>query len=283
MRLLEALAQQAALSLEIDRLGEEGQRQLVEIQSERLRAAILSSVSHDLRTPLAAITGAASSLIDASGGMTEEARRELLQTIYEEADRLGIQVNNLLEMTRLQAGALTVKKELVPIEEPIGSVRRRLDRQLKSRIVTVSIPPDLPPVHVDSVLIEQVFFNLLENAARYTPSGSPIELSAVREGDLVIVEVTDHGPGFAAGEEERVFDKFYRGALGATTRGAGLGLSICKGIVEAHGGRISARNQPGGGAVVAFTLPLDAPNAPPREPAPVSSREGAPACGPSAP
>jgi two-component system sensor histidine kinase KdpD len=248
------------LSLEIDRLSEEGRQQQIQIETERLRSSILSSVSHDLRTPLAAITTAASSLLNPDERQSEGSRRDLLQTIYEEADRLGIQVNNLLEMTRLEAGILKLRKELQPLEETIGAACQRLERQLAGRQLAISVAPDLPLVPADGVLLERVFFNLLENATKYTPPGSPIEVSARQADAGVLVEVADCGPGLGEDEEERIFEKFYRGREHGAAGGAGLGLSICRGIVLAHGGRIWANNRPGGGAVFSFTLPLDAPN-----------------------
>jgi two-component system sensor histidine kinase KdpD len=275
LRLLEALAQQSALALEVDRLSHEAQRREVEIEAERLRSALLSSVSHDLRTPLAAITGAASSLLEQGAPLSEASRRDLLQTIYEEADRLGLHVANLLEMTRLQAGQLTVRKELQPLEETIGSACRRLERQLKGRQVNITLPPGLPLVPADAVLLEHVFFNLIENATKYTPAGSPLEISAHVQGPAVVVEVSDHGPGLGEGEEERIFDKFYRGQARGSSGGAGLGLAICKGVVEAHGGRIWAQNRPDGGAVFRFTLPLGPrpPDAAPPAPQPEAGQQ----------
>ena len=268
LQLLGALAQQAALSLEVDRLTEEAQRQQVQIGTERFRNALLSSVSHDLRTPLAAITGAASSLLDSTNPLPEPNRQEMLLTIYEEAEKLGQQVGNLLEMTRLEAGTLSVRKELQPLEETIGSACQRLENLLRDRQVRIAIPPDLPLVPADAVLLEKVFFNLLENAAKYTPAGSPLEIEARQQGSNVLVEVRDHGSGLGEHEQERVFEKFFRGATHGRTSGAGLGLSICRGVIHAHGGRIWADNRPGGGAVFRFTLPLEASGTaePPKDP-----------------
>jgi two-component system sensor histidine kinase KdpD len=258
LQLLEAMSQQAALALEVDRLTEETQQNRVQIETEQLRNALLSSVSHDLRTPLGAITGAASSLLDAEHPLPEDKRREMLRTIFEEAGRLTVNINNLLEMTRLQAGTLSVRKELQPLEEPIGSACQRLERQLKDRPVHIVLPPDLPLVNVDGALIEKVFFNLLDNAAKYTPAGSPVEIEARKESEAVLVEVRDRGPGLVPGEEELIFDKFYRGATHGQASGTGLGLAICQGIIKAHGGRIWAENRPDGGASFKFTIPLDA-------------------------
>jgi len=256
LRLLEALTQQAALALEVDRLSEESRRQEMQIETERLRSSLLSSVSHDLRTPLASITGAASSLLHEEGALSEMNRRELLQTIYDESERLGLHVNNLLEVTRLEAGAIAPRKELQPLEEVIGVACSRADRQLQGHELTISLPEDLPMVPVDAVMMEQVFFNLLENAAKYTPGGTPIEISAHVADGSVVVEVADHGPGLGEDEKERVFEKFYRGRERGSTGGVGLGLAICRGIVQAHGGRIWAANRPEGGAVFSFAIPL---------------------------
>src|SRR5579862_2921859 len=257
LRLLEAFANQTALALERDRFAEEAQRQTVEIESERLRGSLLSSVSHDLRTPLTSISGAASTLLDQDEKLPAETRRELLQTVHDEADRLSRQVNNLLQMTRVEAGSMKVTKEEQPLEETLGAALRRLDKLLQGRPVRMNLPSDLPMVPADAVLLEQVFFNLLENATKYTPPDSPLDISAKAAHDAVSVEIADRGPGFRDGDEERVFDKFYRGQSPRTQPGTGLGLAICKGIVRAHGGSISAENRDGGGAVFRFTLPLN--------------------------
>ena len=254
--LLETFANQTSLALERAQLAEETERTRMQVETERLRNTLLSSVSHDLRTPLASITGAASTMIENNQTLAPEDRLELAQLTYEEAERLNRLVTNLLDVTRLESGGVHVEKEWQPLEEVIGTALSRLDKPLREHPVTVNLPPDLPLVPFDSTLIEQVLVNLLENAVKYTPPGSPIELAA-RTGEAeVVVEVSDHGPGLQPGSEERVFDKFYR-AQPANTRGVGLGLTICRGIVEAHNGRIWAENRPEGGAVFRFTLPLD--------------------------
>lgn len=257
LRLLEAFANQTALALERDHFAEESQRQAVEIESERLRGSLLSSVSHDLRTPLTSISGATGTLLEQDGSIDSATRRVLLQTAHEEAERLSRQVSNLLEMTRVESGNLKVTKELQPLEETLGAALRRLDKTLQGRKVEMKLPPDLPMVPVDAVLLEQVLFNLLDNAAKYTPPDTAVDVSAAADDDEVTVEIADRGPGLGDGDEERIFDKFYRGQSPRTQPGTGLGLAICKGIVHAHGGKISARNRDGGGAVFIFTLPLN--------------------------
>jgi two-component system sensor histidine kinase KdpD len=251
--LLEALCAQAALALERARMQSERGEALRRADREQLRNALLSSVSHDLRTPLGAITGAASSLLDPESAMGKEARQDLLLTIHEEAQRLHRLVSNLLDITRLESGTLQVKKEWVPLEEVVGSALSRLEEQLQGRDVHLELPDILIPV--DPVLLEQVLVNLLENAAKYSPEGLPVEISALKEADTVTVTVSDQGPGIATGEEERIFEKLVRGSTPSARSGAGLGLAICRGIVQAHGGQISAGSRPQGGARFTFTLP----------------------------
>jgi two-component system sensor histidine kinase KdpD len=253
--LLEAVASQTAAALERARLAEEAQRAQVDVETERLRNALLSSVSHDLRTPLAAITGAASTLIEDDADLCSGTRRELTEMIYEEAERLNRLVRNLLDMTRIQAGVVRVAREWHPVEELIGAALSRLEPRLRGRRVVTRMPEALPLVPLDGVLIEQVLVNLVENAIKYAPEGV-IELSAHSDDSSVTVEVLDRGPGLPRGEEERIFDKFHRVEAQGRASGVGLGLTVCRGIVAAHGGRIWAENRPGGGAAFRFTLPL---------------------------
>ena len=255
-RLIETFAGQAALALERAMLAERAQREQLEIEAERLRTALLSSLSHDLRTPLGAITGAASSLLEEHSALSQPARQDLLKTILEEARRMNRLIGNLLDMIRVESGALEVQKEWQPLEETVGVALIRLDDRLREHPVTVRLPPDLPLVPVDGVLIEQVFVNLLENAVKYTPLGTPIDISAEATPGIVRVEVADRGPGLSPEEETRIFDKFYRAPGTPSQGGIGLGLTICRGIITAHGGRIWAENRTGGGAVFRFTLPL---------------------------
>jgi two-component system, OmpR family, sensor histidine kinase KdpD len=227
----------------------------VRIETERLRNSLLSSVSHDLRTPLATITGAASTILETGSRLDAGTHKELLESIREEADRLNRLVQNLLEMTRLESGALQLRKEWHPLEEVIGAALNHLGKRLGDRRVDTSLPPDLPLVPIDDVLIEQVLVNLLDNAIKYTPAASPIRIMATATDEAVTVEVADRGPGLPRGGEDKVFEKFYRG-LPPDGRGAGLGLAICQGIVKAHGGHIWAQNLPEGGVAFLFTLPL---------------------------
>jgi two-component system, OmpR family, sensor histidine kinase KdpD len=251
---LETFANQTALAMERTLLAEESRVAQVRIEKEQLRSSLLSSVSHDLRTPLAAITGTLSGLLEDEGQIDSGTRRELLQAVYEEVERLTRLVNNLLDMMRLESGAVTARKEWHLLEEVVGTALAHLEERLQGRAVDVRLPPDLPLVEMDAVLIEQVLVNLLDNAVKYTPPGAPIEVIARRSDGAIEVSVADRGPGLPPGDGQRVFEKFYRGQP-STTRGVGLGLAICKAIVETHGGAIWAENRPGGGAIFLFTLP----------------------------
>jgi two-component system, OmpR family, sensor histidine kinase KdpD len=255
-QLLATFAGLIGSALERTQLAEEARRARLRVETEQLRNSLLSSVSHDLRTPLAVVTGATSALLDEHGPKDEAVRRELLRTAHEEALRLNRLVRNLLDMTRLEAGALKVHKEPQPIEEVVGSALDRMEDRLRGREIHTSIPDDLPLVPFDPALIEQVLINLLENATKYTPPGSPIDVDArVQDGD-VLVEIADRGPGVRLQDAERVFDKFFRVREGEGG-GVGLGLTICRGIVAAHGGRIWVQERPGGGSSFRFTLPLE--------------------------
>ncbi|HET6576688.1 MAG TPA: DUF4118 domain-containing protein [Gemmatimonadales bacterium] len=262
---VEALAGHTALVLERVALHEQHEAARAEVEAERLRTSLLSSLSHDLRTPLGTIEGAASSLLASSvpeeaDGLSLEARRELADTILEESRRMTRLVSNLLDMVRVETGSLAVRKSWQPIEEVLGVTLIRLEEGLRDHPVEVHLPTGLPLVPIDEVLVEQVFVNLLENAARYTPPGTRLDVAAWRDEGAVVVEVADRGPGLPGGDEELVFRKFYRAdgtPGGSAAGGAGLGLTICRGIVTAHGGRIWAEPRPGGGSAFRFTLPLD--------------------------
>lgn len=252
--LLEAVGRQAALALDRVRLAEEARQAALRARTEELRSGLLSSVSHDLRTPLATITGAATTLRE-EGDLDAATRRDLAEAICEEAERLERLVSNLLDMTRLQSGAVEPRREWVPLVEVVGGALTRAEARLAGRRVRTDIAEDLPLVSLDPVLVEQLFINLLENAAKYTPPASEIEIHAAREGGTLVVSVGDRGPGIPPGEEERIFERFHRGAH-AGVGGAGLGLAIARAVAEAHGGRLVASNRPGGGALFRLTLPL---------------------------
>lgn len=254
LHLLEVFATQIAHAMERSQAAARAREAQVKIDTEQMRSSLLSAVSHDLRTPLATITGAASSLLAHGGEIDATTRRELLESIEQEAQRLSRLVNNLLEMTRLESGAVVVKREWHPLEEIVGAALTRLESQLGSRPIAIELPADLPLVAVDDVLLEQLFLNLLENADKYTPEGSEIRIGAVLKDSDVVIEVSDRGPGFRTGDEGRVFEKFYRGDAEGV-RGAGLGLAICRAIVVAHGGSIEAENRPEGGATFRIHLP----------------------------
>lgn len=247
---------QLAIALDEAAARDEAEQARRQVETERLRSTLLSSVSHDLRTPLTGIVGAASTLVDGAERLTPEVRRELAQGIVEESNRLGRLVTNLLSATRLETGLVQPARTWFALEEVIGPVLARLATELERHPVHVELPPDLPLVHADPILVEQVFVNLLENAARYTPVDTPVRVRAWPEPERLWVEVSDRGPGLPPGEEERVFEKFRRYSAG--DGGAGLGLAIARGVVQAHGGTMTARNLPEGGAAFRFSLPLAA-------------------------
>jgi two-component system sensor histidine kinase KdpD len=255
-RLLDALAGQMAMAMERALLVEEAQQVRVEAEREQLRNTLLSSVSHDLRTPLATITGAASTLVGDGEELEPAARRELAQSICDEAERLNRRVRDLLDMTRLESRAVQLRLEWQPVEEVVGAALARMERPLAGRDVTARLDPDLPLVAFDAVLIEQVLVNLLENAVKYSPPGTPIQVSACVTPGEVVVSVADRGPGIPPGQEDRVFQKFYRAPETGRGDGVGLGLAVCRAALDAHGGRIWVDNTPGGGAAFRFALPV---------------------------
>lgn len=260
-RLLEAVLDQGAVAIERAILDREMAEAKVLAETEKLRAALLSSLSHDLKTPLAAIMGAAGSLRGQADKLDPASREALLGTIEEETDRLNRFLANLLDMTRLEAGALRLNRDWIDAAELLAAAVARAKGRLGTRPVTVRIAPDMPLLRVDFTLFQQVLFNLLDNVAKYAPERSAVRIEARREGAEAVIEVVDQGIGIAAGELERVFDKFYRLEGGdRQTAGTGLGLSICRGIVEAHGGRIAARSPvaDGRGTAVAIRLPVEA-------------------------
>jgi two-component system sensor histidine kinase KdpD len=230
-----------------------------QIEAERLRNSLLSAISHDLRTPLATIIGSASTLAEDDGHLQLQDKLDLSRAIVDEAERMSSLVNNILDMARLDAGVLELKKEWHPVEEIIGTALTLLQKPLQGRPVQVKLPPGIPMVYADAVMLEQVIINLLENALRYTPAGSPLEITAEASEQAVSIAVADHGPGIPPGQEERLFEKFYQTRHESAQSGVGLGLAICRAIIKVHGGNIHARNRDEGGAEFIFVLPVDQP------------------------
>ncbi|KMN83713.1 sensor protein KdpD [Chromobacterium sp. LK11] len=261
-RLLETCAAQIALALERVHYVEVAQDAIVAMESERLRNSVLSVVSHDLRTPLTTMAGLSERLC--SPNVDDGQRAEIAAAIQDEALRMNKLVTNLLDMARLQSG-VKLNKEWQMLDEVVGSALRAAERGLRGRELKLELDPDLPVLEYDAVLLERVLVNLLENAGKYTPPGSHITLAARREGAEVLVSVSDDGPGLPPNMEQRAFDKFSRGAAESSTPGVGLGLAICRSIVEIHGGRISARNRSPHGAEFRFSLPAGPAPALPEE------------------
>jgi two-component system, OmpR family, sensor histidine kinase KdpD len=256
-KLLDTITAQVVLLLERARLVEQTSQVRALAESDRLKSALLSSVSHDLRTPLAVIKGAVTDLLDSSVARDAAAQSELLHAVNDEADRLNRLVGNLLVMSRLEAGALPLTRSWQDIGELITAVVDRARSSLGARPLTLLVPDDLPLVQVSATQIDQVLTNILENAAKYTPNGTAISIRAQAGDQHIEVEVRDSGPGIPEDMTERIFEKFARG-IGPERHadGTGLGLAICKGIVEAHGGQIWAENLVSGGARFVWTLPL---------------------------
>ena len=254
-RQLETFAALTAIALERVHYVEVAQDATVQIESERLRNSLLSALSHDLRTPLAGLTGLAETLQLTEPGLNA-AQSQLAEELVASAMRMSTQVDNLLDMARFESGELRLSSDWNLIEEIVGSALRLSRRVLGERTIETDIAPGLPLVRCDAVLIERVLLNLLENAAKYTPADATVEVLARVAGDRMVVTVADNGPGIATGREKEIFDKFTRGVRESAITGVGLGLAICKSIVEAHGGSISAANRTGGGAAFAFTLPI---------------------------
>ena len=259
--LILSMARQVALALERALLSEEKQAAQLEIETERIRNSVLSSVSHDLRSPLAVIASASSTLVENGEHLQGPARTEMSRIIYEEARRLNELLKSLLDVTRLQAGGLKVSREWESIEEVVGSVLRRVDERSSVRQLRANVPSDLPLLQLDAILVVQVLLNLVDNAFKHSGSEQAVDIDVALRGDEVIVSVIDHGRGITDDELTRIFEKFYR-SDDAPGGGLGLGLTLARGIVQAHGGRIWAKHTAGGGLTIQFTLPLSA--APPR-------------------
>lgn len=273
MRQLSAYITKAASSIERALFAEEASQMEILRATEKLQSALLNSISHDLRTPLASITGVLDSLRMDDGFLDAETRRELAETAYGEAERLNRLVGNLLDMSRLESGSIRISPQPCDVQDVIGAALNATSARLEGHPVEVVIPPDLPMVTIDYVLINQVLINLLDNAAKYSPESGPIRISAARQGDGLRIAIEDSGPGIPEEDLQRIFEKFYRVKRFENVVGTGLGLSICKGIVEVHGGKIWAENRPDGGLRLAFTLPAKPARQPAQEPEPESLQE----------
>jgi two-component system sensor histidine kinase KdpD len=256
-RIVDAFAAQISLAMERVHLAEQAEQAQLLRTRESLERALLNSVSHDMRTPLVSIIGALSSLLDTNIALAEANRQALLRGAWDEAERLNRFVGDLLDMTRLEAGELRINQEPCDLQDLIGCALTALDAQLQDRPIEIDLAQGLPLVTMDMVLMTQVLINLVENGVKYTPPGSPLALRARIEAEELILEVLDRGPGVPKEAEERIFEKFYRLPAPEGVSGTGLGLSICRGIVEAHRGRLSVHNREDGGLCVRCRLPLD--------------------------
>jgi two-component system sensor histidine kinase KdpD len=257
-RLLDTFARLIAISLERVHYVEVAQTTTLQMESERLRNSLLSAISHDLRTPLSALVGLAESMSMTQPPPTGQ-QAEIAASMRDEALRMNSLVNNLLDMARLQSGAVRLNRQWQPLEEVIGSALKAVRSTIAGHRIVVALPSDLPLLELDAVLIERVLSNLLENAAKYTPADSTIEIGASANGPNIDVWLADNGPGLPTGKEEEIFQKFERGHKESATPGVGLGLAICRAIVEAHGGIIRAENRPEGGARFILSMPQGNP------------------------
>ena len=259
-RVFDTCASLMAISIERIHYIDVAQRTTLQMESERLRNSLLSTISHDLRTPLAALVGLADTVQLTRPPPTEE-QREMIVSMRNSAMRMTALVNNLLDMARLESGAVRLNCQWQPLEEVVGSALAASSSLLAGRPLTVQLADDLPLLRFDAVLIERVFCNLLENAAKYTPERTPITIEAHAETDSVVVSVNDQGPGLPSGREEAIFEKFERGRKEGSASGVGLGLAICRAIMQAHGGSIHGETRASGGASFILALPRgDPPN-----------------------
>ncbi len=257
LRLIEAFAGLSAVSIARIQLEKEAHMARLSAESERLRTALLDSISHELRTPLAGIIGSVTGMIENAAMLTDEDRRDLLYTIRDSAMRMNRLVTNLLGMVRLESGMLSLHKRTCDVSDMLGVALRQVQDSLQHRAVEVNLQGDLPPLQVDDVLIEQVLVNILSNAVKYSTDDSRIEIRVAERDGTAVLTVADEGIGIPEGDEDRIFDKFYRAEGAKRIPGTGLGLAICKGIVEAHGGGIAAERRAGRGVRIVIRLPVD--------------------------
>jgi two-component system sensor histidine kinase KdpD len=245
--------------MERAKFAEQAEAARVDAETESLRNTLLASISHDLRTPLAVIAGAGSTLADHGRDIDEASRVALARSIETTAHEMSALVSNVLDLMRFESGQIGLRRDWESVDDLVGSAWSRVETRMSEHPVTVEISTDLPNVYVDANLIVQVLANLLDNAAKYTPAGTRVTISARPSGEFVAITVDDEGPGLPRSERDRVFDKFQRGKSEGTVVGAGLGLAICRAIVRAHGGEIQAGENPRGGARFEFTVPTQEP------------------------
>jgi two-component system sensor histidine kinase KdpD len=255
--LLNTLISQAAIAIQRANLAEQSRHMELMRQTEKLQSALLSSISHDLRTPLVSITGTLTTLQENDPGLDDATRKELIENASEEADRLNRIVGNLLDLTRMEAGTLRVSKRPCDLRDVLGASLEQLRERIGDRAIRIAIPKDFPEVPMDFSFMMKAFYNLLDNAVKYSPQDSPIEIGARVHRNAAEIEIRDRGTGIPTGDLARVFERFYRSEKPQRVAGTGLGLSICKGIIEAHGGRIAARNNADSGTTFIVTLPLE--------------------------
>jgi len=255
---LEAIAAQISLALDRERLAEEQEKSVMEMEREKLRSNLLRAISHDIRTPLAGIAGSAGTLLGEGNLISKEVKKELIKGIYDDAEWLNRLVENLLSITKIESGEVQVEKNWEAVEEIVSETLQRVQKRMENYSIKLNIPDDLILVPMDGNMIEQVLVNLIDNAVKYTPEGSLIELQIFKEKDRLVFKVMDNGPGIPEKDIKKVFDKFFTiKSVGVDSRrGVGLGLTICKSIIDAHGGVIEASNRPGCGTIFSFTLPL---------------------------
>ena len=257
--LLETFAGQIGLALERAQLAEAAEGARLNAERESLRNTLLASISHDLRTPLSVIAGAGSALAQHGTALDEKTRVTLARSVETKAREMSDLVSNVLDLMRFESGHMVLRRDWQTLDDLVGAAQDNLEAKLAQHHVDVRIPHDLPAVHVDANLVVQVFSNLFDNIAKYTPPGTRVHVSAMLDGNLVRVRVEDEGPGLPVGDPERLFDKFQRGSDEGTVVGVGLGLAICQAIIHAHGGEIEAQRREGGGARFEFTLPAEEP------------------------
>lgn len=240
----------------VSTLASKTREQVIQRQKEKLQTALLSSISHDLRTPLSSVTGSLSALLDNDASLDDASRRELLETAFTEAGHLNRLVGNLLDMTRMEAGALKLNRKACELRDVLGVTLEQLKEKIGARNIQIDIPNDFPEISMDFLFMMKVFFNLIDNALKYSSADTPIDIKAIVLKDKVRIEIMDQGIGIPKADLKHIFEKFYRVESPQRIIGTGLGLSICKGIIEAHGGEICARNNPDRGAAFIITLPL---------------------------